>query len=110
MQLNFGPNTAIYTQYLLFSITTVIIVMAKNTPGHWEESLIANITVTMNTTTSTNMLHTIRVVKLPLKQNKEQNFSSQYIEINMDIFSSFPFTYPNHLMLHNQSSYKRTVK
>jgi len=42
-------------------------VMAKNVPGHSEESTIARITVKMNTTTSTNMLHTIRVVKLPLK-------------------------------------------
>lgn len=42
-------------------------VMAKNVPGHCEESTIARITVKMNTTTSTNMLHTIRVVKLPLK-------------------------------------------
>lgn len=41
--------------------------MPKNVPGHCEESTIARITVKMNTMTSTNMLHTIRVVKLPLK-------------------------------------------
>jgi hypothetical protein len=68
--------------------------MVKNTPGHCEESLIASITVRMNTTTSTNMLHTIRVVKLPLKWNKEWNCSSQYLEMNIDILTNIPFTYP----------------
>jgi hypothetical protein len=76
-------HTITYIHYLLFSITTVIIVMVKNVPGHCEESTIARITVKMNTTTSTNMLHTIRVVKLPLKWNKERNFSSQYIKLNL---------------------------
>jgi hypothetical protein len=68
--------------YSLFSITTVIIVMVKNAPGHCEESHIARTTVRMNTTTSTNMLHTIRVVKLPLKRNEKWNCSSQYVEMN----------------------------
>ena len=67
MCLKFVLHTIIHIYYLLFSITTVNMVMAKNVPGHSEESTIARITVKMNTTTSTNMLHTIRVVKLPLK-------------------------------------------
>jgi hypothetical protein len=91
--LKFGPDTAIYIHYLLFSITTVIIVMVKNTPGHCEESLIASITVRMNTTTSTNMLHTIRVVKLPLKWNEERHCSFQYTETNTVILINISFTY-----------------
>jgi len=49
-------------------------VMAKKVPGHCEESTIARITVKMNTMTSTNMLHNIRVIKLPLKLKKGMEF------------------------------------
>lgn len=43
-------------------------VVQKNAPGFSEVSLMAKITVKTNITTSMKIDHTIRVVKLPLKQ------------------------------------------
>lgn len=70
-----------------------MIVIVKNAPGHCDESLMASITVRMNITTSTNMLPTIRVVKLSLKENKGWNCSSQNTEMTKDILTNLPFTY-----------------
>lgn len=60
---------------LLFRTTTEPIVIQKNDPGHWDESVMANATVTIKTITSIMMLHTIRGVALPL-QNKSTTYNS----------------------------------
>jgi hypothetical protein len=56
--------------YLLFKITTQIIVIQKNGTGQVLVSIIASITVTIKTTTAILMLQTILVVKLPLKWDR----------------------------------------
>lgn len=54
--------------YSLFNMTTDTIVTQKKIPGQPELSVIAKTTVKTNIMTSTKMLHTMRVVKLPLKK------------------------------------------
>lgn len=67
--------------YLLFNITTDIIVTQKNIPDQPELSVIAKITVKTNIKTNTKMLHTMRVVKLPLKSQKHISLINHIIII-----------------------------
>lgn len=63
---------AMENKHILFSTTTRDMVIQKNSPGQYEESIMAIITVTMKTTTSTNMLYTMRGVRLPLLSQRTE--------------------------------------
>lgn len=65
----------------LFKITTQQIVIQKKLYGKELVSVIANIMVNIKTTTAMLILHTIRVVKLPLKI-KEIFILTKYINLN----------------------------
>ena len=69
-----------YSNSLLFNNTTLIIVIQKKTSCQFDESNIANSTVTIKITNSNKMLKTIRFVRSPLKIHifKNTYFSQQF--------------------------------
>lgn len=70
----FLSSKRISCEYILFKTTIDAMVIQKNAPGQSCVSYIASPTVTMKTITSIIILHTIRGVKLPLKNQIKSHF------------------------------------